>query len=226
MSNEWLANPENQEDLYSISERVITQLAPEEWPIFDEIFPQYVDLALQGPVTIENQATQAFGLYGQSELITLMVMQGLTTIFSMLFINYKCKTLLGLRRKQWEQSLPTSIDEEALGKEIDKKLKQEGCSRLMRQKVVGTLITAVLEHISYQPDIFDVYASCIKELLDRLGKQNPYYKEILNHQAKLRENIDRSRRYDDDKTERLQILEQLNGLTIATLGISFNEFCQ
>jgi hypothetical protein len=47
-------------------------------------------------------------------------------------------------------------------------------------------------------------------------------------QARLAENIRCSRRFGDTferQVERVGIIEQLNGLTLSTLGVSFDELC-
>lgn len=74
--------------------------------------------------------------------------------------------------------------------------------------------------------IFTSYEYGLTELLKRLEKAHPRYAEALTLQARLLENISCVHKYSDSenlRSERNQILEQLNLLSVETLGDSFNE---
>lgn len=77
-------------------------------------------------------------------------------------------------------------------------------------------------------DIYSKYESGLSKLLDQLGQQHSRYTEALGYQHRLQENLMQSRRHGDTDTgrsERSEIVEQLNELAISTLGVSFNTLC-
>lgn len=77
-------------------------------------------------------------------------------------------------------------------------------------------------------DPFTLYEIGLHNLLSQLGSQHPRYTEALSYDQQLRENIERSRRFRDTETrrsERAETIDQLNELSLATLGTSFNELC-
>ncbi|MCP4358008.1 MAG: hypothetical protein GY796_08340 [Chloroflexi bacterium] len=71
------------------------------------------------------------------------------------------------------------------------------------------------------------YESGLINLLAMIGQKHPRYVEALGYQTRLQENINRTRRHGNAKTrrtERAEIVGQLNQLTLAVLGRSFNTF--
>ncbi len=78
-------------------------------------------------------------------------------------------------------------------------------------------------------DILTSYETGFSLLLKRLGHGHSRYAEALTLQARLLENLGRTRRYGDTETnraERAQVVDALNSLAIASLGKSFNDLCQ
>ena len=66
-------------------------------------------------------------------------------------------------------------------------------------------------------------------MLAQVGPDHPRYSEVLVYQQRLTENISRARRFGDTnlrQADRAEIIDQLNELALATLGISFNKLCQ
>jgi hypothetical protein len=64
-------------------------------------------------------------------------------------------------------------------------------------------------------DLYTAYEQGLQRLLDHLGADHPERGPALVLEARLRENIERARRYGDPETnraERAVLLEQLNGL--------------
>jgi hypothetical protein len=71
------------------------------------------------------------------------------------------------------------------------------------------------------------YERGLTELKDHL--QGDARREFNVHEARLRENLDRERRYGSTETtraERAAILDALNRLALAHLNVSFNDLCQ
>mgnify|MGYP001095154088 CR=1 FL=1 len=80
---------------------------------------------------------------------------------------------------------------------------------------------------SDQPELD--YETGIHRLLHELGENHPRYSEALVYEQRLIENIDESRRHGDSqsrRSERSQIIDQLNQLALSVLNTSFNELCQ
>jgi hypothetical protein len=78
-------------------------------------------------------------------------------------------------------------------------------------------------------DEYSFYEEGMNKLLQNVYRDNPHYSEILNYENRLRENIDKARRYGDKnshKVERNEIIHHLNNLTESILGKSFNELCK
>ncbi len=77
-------------------------------------------------------------------------------------------------------------------------------------------------------DTFSAYEVGLRQLLEELGRDHPRYAEALTYQQRLEENLSQARRYGDTETRgatRAEIIDRLNELTLAELGVSFNELC-
>lgn len=77
-------------------------------------------------------------------------------------------------------------------------------------------------------ELYSEYKVGLERLLEKIDKSNPNYLDLLSYQARLIENIERTRRYGDTesrKAERAQIIEQLNLLALSEIKLSFNELC-
>jgi hypothetical protein len=78
-------------------------------------------------------------------------------------------------------------------------------------------------------DMYTHYEQGLEQLLAQMGRDYPRYADALILQQRIGENIMRVRQYDEDATgkgERTQVIEQLNALALAVLGVSFNDLCQ
>lgn len=76
-----------------------------------------------------------------------------------------------------------------------------------------------------QPDAYTPYEAGLRRLLDQLGKEHPLYEKALIFQQRLLENISMARLYNDTdnlKSDRSQVIDQLNNLTLDTLRVSFS----
>jgi tetratricopeptide (TPR) repeat protein len=75
-------------------------------------------------------------------------------------------------------------------------------------------------------DAFTSYETRLGLLFERLGENHPRYAEALTLQARLLENIAQARQYGDaevHRAERAQIVDALNRLVLAEVGVSFIE---
>jgi hypothetical protein len=75
-------------------------------------------------------------------------------------------------------------------------------------------------------DIFSSYESCLDVLLSRSQQNNNAYEQVLVQELRLRENIEACRMYGDNyerKTERFEVLNQLNRLSLVIANKPFNE---
>jgi hypothetical protein len=83
-------------------------------------------------------------------------------------------------------------------------------------------------HEPVPPDAYTTYEAGLRRLLDELGPDHPRYRDALTHEQRLAENFQQSRLDGDTETrrsERSEIIRQLNGLALGVLGISFNDLC-
>ena len=78
-------------------------------------------------------------------------------------------------------------------------------------------------------DIFSPFEIGLERLLEQMSQDHELIFDFMVCQARLAENIRCSRRFgdaSDRQAERAEIIEQLNGLALLTLGISFDELCR
>jgi hypothetical protein len=78
-------------------------------------------------------------------------------------------------------------------------------------------------------DMFSAYELGLERLLAQIDQSHARYSDALVYQQRLMENIGRSRRFGDTnvrQADRAEIIDQLNELAMATMGISFNKLCQ
>lgn len=81
---------------------------------------------------------------------------------------------------------------------------------------------------AHSTDAFAAYEAGMATLLARLGNAHPRYGEALVFEQRLRENLARARQYGDTRERevaRVEVLDRLNDLARATLGVSFNALC-
>jgi tetratricopeptide (TPR) repeat protein len=77
--------------------------------------------------------------------------------------------------------------------------------------------------------VFVLYEAGLNELLQRLGTGHTLYDDALVYEQRLTENIASCRRYGDSserKTERAEIIDRLNEVSVSALGLSFNDICE
>lgn len=84
------------------------------------------------------------------------------------------------------------------------------------------------EAIPNVSDLYTPYEIGMARLLKRV-QNHPRHSDALVYQQQLAENIARTRRYGDTQTrraERAEIIDRLNGLALAVLGVSFRDLSQ
>lgn len=78
-------------------------------------------------------------------------------------------------------------------------------------------------------DNFSRHETGLSRLLAQLGENHPRYADALVYQQRLSENIEQTRRYGDTearRADRAEIIDRLNELALASLGVSFIELSQ
>jgi hypothetical protein len=121
------------------------------------------------------------------------------------------------------------------GAAVVQKLLDEGESVCGETAVISTTTTATTPTPrsattrSVYTDSFTAYENGLQQLLNQLGLNHPAYDDALTFQQRLTENIQRARRFGDTasrRADRAEVIDQLNALTLNTLGTSFNDLCQ
>ncbi len=77
-------------------------------------------------------------------------------------------------------------------------------------------------------DAYTRYETGVRALLARLGRDHPRTADVQVCQQRLADNLAAARRHDDTearRVERAEIIERLNALSQASLGVSFNALC-
>jgi competence ComEA-like helix-hairpin-helix protein len=67
------------------------------------------------------------------------------------------------------------------------------------------------------------------QLLNHVNRNHPHYNELLVYQQRLTENIGQSRQYGDNdtrRTDRSEIIDHLNKLSLSVLHMPFNDLCE
>jgi hypothetical protein len=78
-------------------------------------------------------------------------------------------------------------------------------------------------------DTYSCFEDGVKILLRRTGSTHKNYHQLLALEYRLKENIETARTYGNSethKTERSQIIAQLNAFALSQLNISFNDLCE
>lgn len=214
---QWLAEAENTDHIYAISKQVVETLDPYELIFFDEIFPRYVELAQKGNVRTAKQAAKEFSLVGDEVLLTFIILQALIRVLELLLEKNNSTKVVDIR---------VQIDPDSLPNIIEDALKQGHQTRRMRERVRKPIAQAIINEFG---DIYTPYEIGLARLLAQLGQAHSRYVEALTYQQKLTENISQTRRYRDTqmrRSERTEVIEQLNLLALSELELSFNELCK
>jgi AAA+ ATPase superfamily predicted ATPase len=109
--------------------------------------------------------------------------------------------------------------------------RQQDMIRLIKRRIERTILRIDSLINNREPmdtptsDVFSFYETGIHQLLSQLEPTHPRYQDALVYQQRLLENIAIARKYGDTETrraERAAILDQLNYVSLSTIGTSFN----
>ncbi len=67
---EWLKDKDNQDAVYAIVERALTELQPDEVPFLEGFYDNYIELAREGDVTLDSDG-QPFNFIGGEEFVAM-----------------------------------------------------------------------------------------------------------------------------------------------------------
>ncbi len=96
--NNWLLIKENEVALEQICVQILTTRAPEELPLFEEIFPQYIEIAVKDTVEIGTTTDDPFSFSGESELVLMVLLPMAGLLLSALLIHFGLNRVDELRR--------------------------------------------------------------------------------------------------------------------------------
>jgi hypothetical protein len=88
--------------------------------------------------------------------------------------------------------------------------------------------TSRLESLRFR-DIYHPYETALSQLLQDLGPDHSRYSDAITYQARLTLIINQSRRYGNTQSRETafaEVIDQLNELTLSTLGLSFHELME
>jgi hypothetical protein len=97
MSNIWLEDKDNQAFLYYVCVQLIERTAPEEIPIFEEVYPQFVGIAQEDDVDVGSLKEDAFGFAGESELFLLACLPAATMLIGALLARRSAQRVSEIR---------------------------------------------------------------------------------------------------------------------------------
>lgn len=212
-SNHWLSRADNQSRLLSMSRDLISKLAPGETGRLENVFPQYAHLAQKGQVTTVRQAQTAFGLGGNVESLTLVLLPILFTALNIWISQQN-------RRSLSELTLRQEAERALLYRLLDDALKQNHIAKREREQLRPYLAEAIAREIG---DPYSAYEQGLQKLREQVGLDL----EFLTYEQQLLEVIGQTRRYGDTRerqSRRSEIIEQLNRYCHKVVGKPFNEF--
>lgn len=112
---------------------------------------------------------------------------------------------------------------------MEKYWAEHSCLAVFYQERFPVSFENLKEIDAHHSDIFSKYEPGLQQLLNRMGKNHPRYSEVLGYQQRLIENIDIYQQHGDNearRSERSQIIAQLNKITLTILRIPFIELCR
>lgn len=101
--------------------------------------------------------------------------------------------------------------------------------KILATRLDKELKTGIVEEPEMVNDVFVAYENGLELLLQEVQEGQPGYQEVLTFQQRLNENISKVRQSGDRevlRSERAEILAQLNGLTRKQFNLPFNELVQ
>lgn len=83
----WLSDPEAQEVVFTISQQALSTIEPEEVPVLEGMFPNYMDLIQEGEVVIGN-SDRPFAFAGAEGLTTTWLVPLAVEVLNSLLIAF------------------------------------------------------------------------------------------------------------------------------------------
>lgn len=141
----WISDQQNQVLLRQLSRNALSELAPEEVPLFDELYLQYVEAAQSGDVTLEGERGGAFSLSGDATLLLSIVVPVLAGTLAAWAISHSLNNTADSQAgHRQDQTWP---DKENVRAEINGLLPRSLPTSASRQKVLEVLTTIVIEYL-------------------------------------------------------------------------------
>lgn len=106
----------------------------------------------------------------------------------------------------------------------------QGFARVVPEETIAAALPLARKSTGGRKDQaagFD-YRRGLRQANERLGTDHPRYKEFLVYEQRLQDGLTHSERYGDSevhRSDRAQVVEQLNQLCLRELHVSFNQLC-
>lgn len=127
--NNWLVEKENEAALGQICVQILSERAPEELPLFEEIFPQYVAISVEGPIETGTTTDDPFSFSGESELVLMVLLPMAGVLLSALLIHFGVSRVAELRH----------LSEKELDQAVDKLYEQTTSKNSMVSDIINSL---------------------------------------------------------------------------------------
>ncbi|SRR5690554_3407023 len=146
----WIAEPDNQTTLHRLSKQAVEQIAPEELPFFEELFPRYVQVAQESEVTTAKQDKAAFQFAGEGELLSLVILPALVAILTALLVKRGAGRLSELQDADRGQNGPSLSARDQIQTEIERVLLANISSRSLREQLSDSLSTILTNYLMHR----------------------------------------------------------------------------
>lgn len=163
--NDWLVNEGNQTALYQISEQVISQLAPDELPLLEELLPLYVEARIEyGDVNLNASPEQAFAFDGWGDIVSSIILEIVAGSIQAAFVACGIYLFHVLRTRWRPNNSPTpsrfaDLTQEALeiivGNVVDATYDGDSTHRARVIRIVLDAIIRTLENQDDNESFFD-----------------------------------------------------------------------
>lgn len=136
--NEWLQQPENVEVFHRICRSSVAELAPEEMPLFEEVFERYVALSAEQSVAIGAGEDDPFGFSGEAELFTLVIIPTAALLLG---------ALLARRGSGRVSEIKDAMSAEEMRQTMEDRMRAKSTSRTLRSRRARPTVDVVMEQI-------------------------------------------------------------------------------
>jgi hypothetical protein len=146
MMNSWLTDTGNQASFYTICRSAVTEVAPEEEPILEELFPRFVELTETGDVKVGTHTSEAFGFAGDSELVTIIIIPVLFQVVSALLVKYGLARIAELKRADLEES-EHNVTSEEIRYQVEQELGSTVRNPSQRRQIAKTATNSLIDYL-------------------------------------------------------------------------------